>query len=190
MAKQQWKPGNMVYPLPAVIVSCGTSDGETNMMTAAWTGTICSDPAMAYVSIRNSRHSHHLIAESGEFVINLTTEALAYATDYVGVKSGRDIDKFKEMNLTPVKGTLEYAPMIEESPVCIECKVERIEELGSHDMFIGTVVAVHADEAYMDETGRFDLSKASPLVYSHGFYYTTGKQIGKFGYSVQKQPRK
>lgn len=187
MSKQQWKPGNMVYPLPAVMVSCADKAGKINVMTAAWTGTICSDPPMVYVSIRKSRFSHHMIAETKEYVINLTTEALARATDYVGVKSGKDMDKFKEMRLTPVKGTLTYAPMIEESPVCIECKVEQIMELGSHDMFIARVVAVHADEAYMDDRGSFDLSKAKPLVYSHGQYYGVGKHIGKFGYSVKKR---
>lgn len=180
----------MVYPLPAVLASCADKEGNTNMITIGWTGTICSDPAMAYVSIRKSRYSHHMIKETGEFVINLTTEALAYATDYAGVKSGRDIDKFKELGLTPVKGTLEYAPMIAQSPVCIECKVEQVLELGSHDMFIGRVVAVHADEAYMDETGKFDLSKAKPLVYSHGQYYGVGKHIGKFGFSVEKKKNK
>ena len=160
------------------------------MLTAAWTGTICSDPAMVYVSIRKSRHSHHIIKETGEYVINLTTEDLARATDFAGVRSGKDMDKFKELNLTPLMGTLEYAPMIDESPVCIECKVESIQELGSHDMFIGRVVAVHADEAYMDETGKFDLAKAKPLVYSHGQYYGVGKHIGKFGFSVEKKKKK
>lgn len=190
MSKQLWKPGNMVYPLPVVMVSCGDRDGHINVLTAAWTGTICSDPAMVYVSIRKSRWSHHMISQTREFVINLTTEELAYATDYVGVKSGAQVDKFKEMHLTPVYGTLKYAPMIEESPVCIECKVEHIMELGSHDMFIATVTAVHADEAYMDENGRFHLDQAHPLVYSHGQYYGIGKHIGKFGYSVQKKNKR
>ena len=190
MSKQLWKPGNMVYPLPVVMVSCGDRDGHINVLTAAWTGTICSDPAMVYVSIRKSRWSHHMISQTREFVINLTTEELAYATDYVGVKSGAQVDKFKEMHLTPVYGTLKYAPMIEESPVCIECKVEHIMELGSHDMFIATVTAVHADEAYMDENGRFHLDQAHPLVYSHGQYYSIGKHIGKFGYSVQKKNKR
>lgn len=190
MSKQLWKPGNMVYPLPVVMVSCGDRDGHINVLTAAWTGTICSDPAMVYVSIRESRWSHHMISQTREFVINLTTEELAYATDYVGVKSGAQVDKFKEMHLTPVYGTLKYAPMIEESPVCIECKVEHIMELGSHDMFIATVTAVHADEAYMDENGRFHLDQAHPLVYSHGQYYGIGKHIGKFGYSVQKKNKR
>lgn len=190
MAKQQWKPGNMVYPLPAVMVSCAGKDGRPNVMTAAWTGTICSDPAMVYVSVRKERFSHHMLMETKEYVINLTTEALAKATDYVGVKSGRDMDKFEAMHLTPVKGTLKYAPMIEESPVCIECEVVQVLELGSHDMFIAKVKNVYADEKYMDETGRFDLAKAKPLVYSHGQYYGVGRHIGRFGFSVKKKPVK
>ena len=190
MAKQQWKPGNMVYPLPAVMVSCAGKDGRPNVMTAAWTGTICSDPAMVYVSVRKERFSHHMLMETKEYVINLTTEALAKATDYVGVKSGRDMDKFEAMHLTPVMGTLKYAPMIEESPVCIECEVTQVLELGSHDMFIAKVKNVYADEKYMDETGRFDLAKAKPLVYSQGQYYGVGRHIGRFGFSVQKKPVK
>lgn len=190
MAKQQWKPGNMVYPLPAVMVSCADKKGNQNVLTAAWTGTICSDPAMVYVSIRKNRFSHHMIMETGEYVINLTTEDLAKATDFVGVRSGRDMDKFKEMNLTPVMGTLTYAPMIDECPVCIECIVEQVMELGSHDMFIAKVINVFADEKYMDKTGKFDLAKAKPLVYSHGQYYGTGKHIGKFGFSVEKKKKK
>jgi len=188
MAKQQWKPGNMLYPLPAVMVTCGDKSGRKNVMTAAWTGTICSDPAMVYVSVQKKRFSHHMICETGEYVINLTTQSLARATDYVGVRSGEKEDKFKAMNLTPVMGTLEYAPMLDESPVCIECKVESMQELGSHDMFIARVVAVHADEAYMNKSGKFELEKAKPLVYSHGQYYGIGNHIGKFGYSVQKIP--
>lgn len=190
MAKQQWKPGNMVYPLPAVMVSCGDKEGNKNVLTAAWTGTICSDPAMVYVSVRKSRYSHHMIMETGEYVINLTTETLARATDFVGVRSGRDMDKFEAMHLTPVMGTLQYAPMIEESPVCIECIVEQVMELGTHDMFIAKVKHVYADEKYMDESGRFDLAKAKPLVYSHGQYYGVGKHIGKFGFSVEKKNKK
>lgn len=189
MAKQRWKPGNMLYPLPAVMVSCGDKEGNKNVLTAAWTGTICSDPAMVYVSVRKSRYSHHMISETGEYVINLTTEALARATDYVGVKSGKDIDKFKAMNLTPVMGTLKYAPMIDESPVCIECIVAQVLELGSHDMFIARVKNVYADEKYMDDSGKFDLAKAKPLVYSHGQYYGVGKHLGKFGFSVAKGKR-
>ena len=187
MAKQKWKPGNMVYPLPAVLVSCGDKEGNLNLMTAAWTGTICSDPPMVYVSIRKERHSHHMIRETGEYVINLTTEKLARATDFCGVRSGRDMDKFKEMQLTPVYGALKYAPMVEESPVSIECQVTQVVELGSHDMFMAKVTAVYVDETYMDGKGTFHLEKAEPLVYSHGQYYGIGKHIGGFGYAVRKK---
>lgn len=187
MAKQKWKPGNMVYPLPAVLVSCGDKEGNLNLMTAAWTGTICSDPPMVYVSIRKERHSHHMIRETGEYVINLTTEKLARATDFCGVRSGRDMDKFKEMQLTPVHGELKYAPMVEESPVSIECQVTQVVELGSHDMFMAKVTAVYVDETYMDGKGTFHLEKAEPLVYSHGQYYGIGKHIGGFGYAVRKK---
>lgn len=190
MAKQKWKPGNMVYPLPAVLVSCGDKEGNVNLMTAAWTGTICSDPPMVYVSVRKQRHSHGMIFETGEYVINLTTEDLAWATDFCGVRSGRDMDKFKEMNLTPAFGELEYAPMVEESPVSIECRVTQVMELGTHDMFMAEVVAVHVDEKYMDEKGTFHLDQANPLVYSHGQYYGVGKHIGGFGYAVRKKPVK
>lgn len=188
MAKQKWKAGNMVYPLPAVLVSCGDKEGNVNLMTAAWTGTICSEPPMVYVSIRKERYSHHMIKETGEYVINLTTEKLAEATDFCGVRSGRDMDKFKEMKLTPVKGELQYAPMVAESPVSIECRVTDVMELGSHDMFIAEVTAVYVDEQYMDAKGTFHLEKAEPLVYSHGQYYGVGKHLGGFGYAVRKKP--
>ncbi len=190
MAKQKWKPGNMVYPLPAVLVSCGDKKGNINVMTAAWTGTICSDPPMVYVSVRKERYSHHMIQETREYVINLTTEKLAWTADFCGVRSGRDLDKFKEMKLTPVQGELEYAPMIEESPVSIECRVTNVMELGSHDMFMAEVTAVYADEQYMDETGTFHLEKAAPMVYSHGQYYGLGRHLGGFGYAVRKKPAK
>lgn len=190
MAKQKWKPGNMVYPLPAVLVSCGDKKGNINVMTAAWTGTICSDPPMVYVSVRKERHSHHMIQETREYVINLTTEKLAWTADFCGVRSGRDLDKFKEMKLTPVQGELEYAPMIEESPVSIECRVTNVMELGSHDMFMAEVTAVYADEQYMDEKGTFHLEKAAPMVYSHGQYYGLGRHLGGFGYAVRKKPAK
>ena len=190
MAKQKWKPGNMVYPLPAVLVSCGDKEGNVNLMTAAWTGTVCSEPPMVYVSVRKERYSHHMIRETGEYVINLTTEKLAEATDFCGVRSGRDMDKFKEMKLTPVKGGLQYAPMVAESPVSIECKVTNVMELGSHDMFIAEVTAVYVDEQYMDAKGTFHLEKAEPLVYSHGQYYGMGKHLGGFGYTVRKNPVK
>lgn len=190
MAKQKWKAGNMVYPLPAVLVSCADKDKNINLMTAAWTGTICSDPPMVYVSIRKERYSHHMIKETGEYVINLTTEALAWATDFCGVRSGRDMDKFKEMNLTPEHGELEYAPMVKESPVSIECRVTNVVELGSHDMFMAKVVAVHVDEKYIDDKGTFHLEQANPLVYSHGQYYGVGKHMGGFGYAVRKKTTK
>ena len=190
MAKQKWKPGNMVYPLPAVLVSCGDKKGNINVMTAAWTGTICSDPPMVYVSVRKERHSHHMIQETREYVINLTTEKLAWTADFCGVRSGRDLDKFKEMKLTPIQGELEYAPMIEESPVSIECRVTNVMELGSHDMFMAEVTAVYVDEQYMDEKGTFHLEKAAPMVYSHGQYYGLGRHLGGFGYDVRKKPAK
>ncbi len=190
MAKHKWKPGNMVYPLPAVLVSCGDKKGNINVMTAAWTGTICSDPPMVYVSVRKERYSHHMIQETREYVINLTTEKLAWTADFCGVRSGRDLDKFKEMKLTPVQGELEYAPMIEESPVSIECRVTNVMDLGSHDMFMAEVTAVYADEQYMDEKGTFHLEKAAPMVYSHGQYYGLGRHLGGFGYAVRKKPAK
>ena len=189
MAKQQWKPGNMVYPLPAVMVSC-RGGGEDNIITVAWTGTICTNPPMAYISVRPERHSYKMIRESGVFVINLTTRDLVRATDYCGVKSGRDVDKFQECHLTKVEATEINAPMIEESPVNIECRVREVKELGSHHMFIADVVNVHADEAYMDESGRFSLAKAQPIAYSHGEYYDLGEKLGSFGYSIRKKSKK
>ena len=190
MAKQVWKAGNMVYPLPAVMVSCRDKEGNDNIITVAWTGTICTNPAMAYISVRPERYSYNMIKESGEFVINLTTKELTYATDYCGVKSGRDVDKFKECKLTKEDAVHVNVPMIKESPVNIECKVERIEELGSHHMFIAKVLAVHADEKYMDEKGKFELSKADLIVYSHGEYYSMGEKLGTFGYSIKKKQNK
>ena len=190
MAKQIWKAGNMVYPLPAVMVSCRDKEGNDNIITVAWTGTICTNPAMAYISVRPERYSYNMIKESGEFVINLTTKELTYATDYCGVKSGRDVDKFKECKLTKEEAVYVNVPMIKESPVNIECKVERIEELGSHHMFIAKVLAVHADEKYMDEKGKFELSKADLIVYSHGEYYSMGEKLGTFGYSIKKKQNK
>lgn len=186
MSKQVWKPGNMVYPLPAVLVSVRDLEGNDNLITVAWTGTICSNPPMVYISVRKERFSHHMLKETGEFVINLTTEHLAYATDYCGVKSGRDVDKFEVLNLHKEQATKVNVPLLKESPVNIECKVTQVLELGSHDMFLAEVVAVNVDEAYMDEKGKFDLAKASPLVYSHGEYYGIGKDLGHFGYSIRK----
>ena len=188
MAKQIWKPGNMVYPLPAVMVSTADREGNDNIITVAWTGTVCTNPAMLYISVRPERYSYHMLRESGEFVVNLTTEKLAKATDWCGVRSGRDFDKWKEMHLTRGKAEkLTYAPIIQESPVNIECKVTEVQELGSHHMFLAKVGAVQVDESYMNETGKFELNDTQLLAYSHGEYYTLGKKLGTFGYSVRKQ---
>ena len=187
MAKQTWKAGNMLYPIPAVMVSVTDGAGQDDIITVAWTGTICTNPPMVYISVRPSRFSHHMLMETGEFVINLTTEKLTRATDYCGVRSGRDVDKFKETGLTREKAEFVKAPMIKESPVSIECRVTEVKKLGSHDMFLAEVLAVHADEEYMDENNRFDLNRACPLVYSHGEYLGTGKKLGTFGYSVKKR---
>ena len=187
MGKISFKPGNMLYPLPVVMVSSADKEGKPNIITIAWAGTICSEPPMVSISVRKERYSHKLISESGEFVINLTTEDLAYATDYCGVKSGRDVDKFKEMNLTPLKADKVAAPLIAESPVNLECKVTEVKELGTHDMFLAEVVAVHVDDKYMDEKNKFHLEYAKPIVYSHGTYLKTGEEIGTFGYSVKKK---
>jgi flavin reductase (DIM6/NTAB) family NADH-FMN oxidoreductase RutF len=187
MAKIQWKPGNMVYPLPAVMVSCADKAGNSNIITVAWTGTVCTNPPMAYISVRPERHSYQMIRETGEFVINLTTTELAFATDFCGVRSGRDVDKFSEMKLTKEQGSVVAAPVIAESPVNIECKVREVQELGSHHMFLADVVAVHVDDQYMDEKQKFELGMAGLLAYSHGEYYNLGKQVGTFGYSVKKK---
>ena len=175
--------------LPAVMVSVRGKNGEDNIITVAWAGTVCTNPPMVSISVRPERYSYQMIKESGAFVINLTTEDLCYATDYCGVRSGRDVDKFKEMKLTKVEAEEISAPMIGESPVNIECKVEQVLELGSHHMFLAKVVAVHADEAYMDERGRFDLNRAKPIVYSHGEYFGIGKKQGTFGWSVKKKSK-
>lgn len=180
----------MIYPLPAVMVSCGAETSEYNIITISWTGTICTDPAMCYISVRPERHSYHIIKKNGEFVINLTTKKLAYATDWCGVKSGAKHRKFEEMGLTPVAASKVRAPMIGESPVNIECIVKEITELGSHHMFISEVVAVHADEQLINsESGLFRLNDASLLCYSHGKYLETGPVIGKFGFSVEKKKK-
>lgn len=187
MGKQNWKPGNMLYPLPVVMVSVADKEGKQNIITIAWAGTICSNPPMVSISVRPERYSYDVIKETGEFVINLTTKELVYATDYCGVKSGRDVDKFKEMGLTALPGKEVNAPLIAESPVNIECKVTQVIPLGSHDMFLAEVVAVHVDEKYIDEKGKFHLDKAEPVAYSHGDYLATGELLGTFGYSVKKQ---
>lgn len=186
MSKQTWKPGNMLYPVPAVMVSCQRGEEKPNIITVAWAGTICSDPAMVSISIRKERYSHDIIKESGEFVINLTTKKLCRATDYCGVKSGKDTDKFKDMHLTPEKSVKINAPAIKESPVNIECKVKDIVELGSHDMFIAEVVAVNVDESLLDSKGTLHLKDAELVAYSHGQYYALGEHLGRFGYSVKK----
>lgn len=187
MSKQTWKAGNMLYPLPAVMVSCGDKEGNKNIITIAWTGTICTNPAMVYISVRPERYSYHMIRETEEFVINLTTEELVRATDYCGVRSGKNVDKWKEMNLHQEKAsTLSYAPLIAESPVNIECKVTEVKELGSHHMFLAEVTAVHVDEKYMNENNKFELNETGLLAYSHGEYLGLGKKLGTFGYSVKK----
>ncbi len=186
MAKRKLKPAAMLNPVPAVMVSCGHG-AEKNIITAAWTGIINSNPPMAYVSVRKCRHSHHLIAESGEFVINLTTEELAHATDYCGVKSGRDVDKWKETGLTPEPAEQVNCPMIAESPVNLECRVTEVKEYPSHDMFIAEILQVHADEALFDEEGRIALDEAGLICYSHGEYFGLRKKpLGRFGFSVMK----
>ena len=179
----------MVYPVPAVLVSCGDSKENYNMVTIAWTGTICSDPAMTYISVRPERHSHEIIKRTGEFVINLTTKRLSYATDWCGVKSGRDFNKFKEMKLTPIKGEKVSAPIIKESPINIECRVTEIKKLGSHDMFLAEVLCIQADNQYFDKKGAFDLRKAEPIAYSHGKYYALGEYLGYYGFSVKKKKK-
>lgn len=186
MAKQTWKAGNMLYPLPAVMVSVADKEGNYNIITIGWAGTICTNPPMLSISVRPERYSYHMIEETGDFVVNLTTEDLAYATDYCGVKSGREVDKFKELHLTAEKANHVQAPLIGECPVNIECKVVKKEELGSHHMFIAEVKAVHVDEAFMDEKNRFALEKTKPIVYVHGEYYSLGNLLGTFGYSIRK----
>ena len=185
--KEQWKPGNMLYPIPAVMVSCASETYKPNIITIAWAGTVCSSPAMVSISVRKERFSYNIIKESGEFVINLVTRELVKQADYCGVRSGREIDKFKEMKLTPSKSTKITAPGIDESPVNIECVVKQIIPLGSHDMFLAEVVGVTVDKRYMDEKGRFHLNKSGLIVYSHGEYYALGDLLGKFGYSVKKK---
>ena len=187
MGKQLWKPGNMLYPLPVVMVSLADRDGRPNIITLAWVGTVCTNQHMVSISVRPERFNYPILKESGEVVINLTTKELAFATDYCGVKSGRDVDKFKEMGLTPIPASEVKAPMIKESPVNIECKVRQILPLGSHDMFLADVVAVHADEKYMDEKHKFHLEQAEPIIYSHGSYFGCGELLGTFGYSVKKR---
>ena len=188
MAKVIWKPGTFLYPLPAVLVSCGTME-KSNIITVAWTGIINTNPAMVYISVRPSRYSYKLIKEQGEFVINLTNKELAKATDWCGVRSGSKFDKFKEMRLHKEKANFVKCPMIKESPVSVECKVKEIKELGSHHMFIAEVLAINSDDKYINDKGAFDISKCNLIAYSNGHYYQMGKKIGKFGFSVKKKKK-
>ncbi len=185
MARESFKPGTFLYPLPVVMVSCGDME-ESNIITVAWTGIIASDPATTYVSVRKERHSYNMIKKNMEFCINLTGRDLAYSTDYAGVKSGKDMDKFETLNLTKEEGTIVKCPLIKESPVCLECKVTEIKDMGSHDMFIAEIVAVNVDKKYIDETGKFDMERCDLVAYSHGQYYTLGDKLGRFGFSVKK----
>ena len=186
--KTDWKPGTLIYPVPAVMVSCGSAPDEYNIITVSWTGTLCTDPAMCYISVRPGRHSYNIIKKNMEFVINLTNKELAFAADWCGVRSGKEADKFAEMKLTPGKASIVSAPIIEEAPLSIECKVKEIVALGTHDMFVAEVVNVRADEKFIDpETGAFDMEKAGLLAYAHGKYYELGQMVGKFGWSVKKE---
>lgn len=186
--KQDWKPGTLIYPLPAAMISCGSTPEEYNIITLSWLGTICTNPPMCYISVRPERHSYEIIKRDMEFVINITTEDLAFATDWCGVRSGKDFSKFDEMKLTPGKASIVRVPIIEESPLNIECRVREILNLGSHDMFIADVVNVKADEKYIDpQTGKFSLESAKPIAYSHGQYYGLGEKIGGFGWTVRKK---
>lgn len=187
MGKTVWRAGNMLYPVPAVMVTVTDGEGHDNIITIAWAGTICSDPAMVSISVRKERASYPMLLKSKEFVINLVTKELTRACDYCGVKSGKDVDKFKETGLTKAKAAKVNAPLIAESPVSLECVVEQVIELGSHDMFIARVVAVDVDDSLMDENGKFDLNSTSLMAYSHGEYFELGDKIGKFGYSVKKK---
>ena len=187
MGKQIWRPGNMLYPLPVVLISARNKEGKDNLCTVAWTGTVCSDPAMVSISLRESRLTYEYVKETGVFVINLTTRDLVRATDYCGVRSGRGEDKFASMGLGKEEAEKISCPMVAESPVNIECRVKDAVPLGTHVMFTAEVLAVHADEAYMDGEGRFCFEKSDPIVYSHGRYYTLGEELGSFGYSVKKK---
>ncbi|MEG1930281.1 MAG: flavin reductase family protein [Anaerovorax sp.] len=184
------KPGTMLFPIPAIMVSCGSTPETQNILTIAWTGIINSEPPMTYISVRKSRHSHKILLDEREFVINLTTRDLAFATDYCGVTSGTDVNKFAQMGLTPTPGQQVRCPLIAESPLNLECKVTQIIELGSHDMFMAEILAVHGDKGLLDETGKFCLEKAGLLAYSHGSYYGLGKEVGSFGYSIMKKKTK
>lgn len=186
MGRAIWKSGTFIYPIPAVMVTCGDID-KSNIITVAWTGILNTDPALVYISVRKNRYSYEILKEKKEFAINLTTENLAYATDWCGVKSGRDVDKFKEMKLTKEKAKYINCPLIKESPVCIECKVKEMNDLGTHTMFLAEVLSIDADEKYIDNKGTFDISKCNLMAYANGNYYALGKKIGRFGFSVMKK---
>ena len=187
MGKQHWKPGNMLNPVPAVMVSVTDKEGKSNIITVAWAGTVCTNPPMVSISVRPSRYSYQILEETGEFVINLTNESLVKACDYCGVVSGRDVDKFAKTGLTPISMEHVHAMGIDESPVNMECKITEKRELGSHTMFIAEVVGVTVDDQYMDETGKFHINESGLVMYSHGEYFALGKKLGKFGYSVKKK---
>jgi flavin reductase (DIM6/NTAB) family NADH-FMN oxidoreductase RutF len=190
MSKVEWKPGTLVYPVPAALISCGSKENTQNLITISWTGTVNTNPPMLYISIRPERHSYNIIKNEMEFVLNLTTKDMAFATDWCGVKSGKDVNKFKEVNLHPIPASIVKCPMVKEAPINIECKVKQIVPLGSHDMLIAEIVKIHADEKFIDkETDTFDMQKAKLIAYSHGFYYELGNKIGKFGFSVKKKKR-
>lgn len=189
MGKEVWKAGNMLNPVPAVMVSVADKEGNANILTVAWAGTICTNPPMLSISVRPERYSYHMIKETNEFVVNLTTKNLVKETDFCGVRSGRDVDKYKELGLTKSKMEHVSAPGIAESPVNIECKVRKIEELGSHHMFIADVVGVVVDDKYFDETNRFHINDTNLIMYSHGEYFALGEKLGKFGYSVKKSKK-
>ena len=190
MSKLMWKPGTMLYPVPSVMVSCTNNQGENNIITIAWTGIICSDPAMLYISVRPERHSYHMIKETGDFVVNIPNRRLAFATDYCGVKSGKDVNKFEQLKLTPAKSNLVAAPYIDECPVSLECKVKDIIKLGSHDMFVAEIMCVNVDDSLLDSKGKLHLNKADLICYNHGEYRTLADSLGTFGFSVKKKAAK
>ena len=190
VSREEWKPGNMLYPVPAVMVSCNRPEEVPNIITIAWTGTICSDPPMLSISLRKERYSYDIIRDTGEFVVNLVNRKLVRAADYCGVKSGREVDKFREMKLTPLQSHHIIAQGIAESPVCLECRVTERIPLGSHDLFLAEILGVSVDTRYLDEKGKFHLNRCGLAAYSHGEYFALGEKLGSFGYSVKKNMMK
>lgn len=186
MAKQKWKGGALLSPVPAVLVSCGSGD-SANLITVGWTGIVCTHPPRLYISLRPERYSHDIIDKSGEFCVNLPSAGLVKALDYCGVRSGREHDKFAEANLTKEDSFEVSCPSVAECPLTLECRVFQKLPLGTHDMFLADIVAVGADESLIDKNGRLMLEKASLLAYSHGDYFELGKKIGDFGFSVRKK---